>query len=121
MGNLYRLEDAGRPVKGSKNKHPTYFSRTELNQLLSLYSRRVASGEWRDYAIDQRAGMAVFSIFRHTHDRPLFSIAKRSSGIGRGGDYLVYSGGRRVKQARSIAEALSIFESKLRLVAPTGA
>lgn len=121
MGNLYRLEDVRRPVKACKSRHPTYFSRTELNQLLSLYSRRVASGEWRDYAIDQRAGMAVFSIFRHTHDRPLFSIAKRSGGVGLGGDYLVYSGAKRLKQAGSITEALSIFEPKLRLVAPTGA
>src|SRR6266550_3001274 len=31
-----------------------YFTRSELNQLLGLYSRQVARGIWRDYAIDRR-------------------------------------------------------------------
>ena len=35
----------------------------------------MASGEWRDYAIDFRPGMAIFSIFRHTSEQPLFAIA----------------------------------------------
>lgn len=116
MGKLYRLEDALRPGQRHKVKHPTYFSRTELNQLLSLYSRRVASGEWRDYAIDQRAGMAVFSVFRHTHDRPLFSIAKRSGAGGRDREFLVYAGLQRLKRAGTIAEVLAVLDRTPRLV-----
>ena len=50
------------------NQRHIYFDRRELNKLLSLYSRRVARGEWRDYAIDHGPGMAVFSVFRHSHD-----------------------------------------------------
>src|SRR5271165_2841746 len=50
-----------------RTKHRTvYFTRFELNQLLGLYSRHVARGVWRDYAIDHRDGMAQFSVFRHT-------------------------------------------------------
>jgi len=40
-----------------------YFTRSELNQLLGLYSRNVARGIWRDYAIDHRDGQALFSVF----------------------------------------------------------
>ena len=29
-----------------------FFDRRELNQLMRLYGRMVAAGEWRDYAID---------------------------------------------------------------------
>ena len=60
MATVYRMAEAQR------QRRPIFFDRTELNQLLSLYSRRVASGEWRDYAIDQRGGSAVFSVFRHS-------------------------------------------------------
>ncbi|TFG86559.1 MAG: DUF2794 domain-containing protein, partial [Hyphomicrobiales bacterium] len=28
------------------------FDRQELSQILNIYGRKVASGEWRDYAID---------------------------------------------------------------------
>ena len=114
MSELFRLEDVKR--LNQHNKNPTFFNRSELNQLLSLYSRRVSSGEWRDYAIDQRAGMAVFSVFRHTHDCPLFSITKRGAAPGRAGDYVVFAGHEKLKRARSISEALTVFERRLKLV-----
>ena len=108
MGKVYRLEDYLRSGRGSKT--PTYFSRTDLDRLLSLYSRRVASGEWRDYAIDLEADMAVFSVYRHTHDRPLFSIAKRRVGGSKNLEYVVFSGQERIKRAASITEALRVFQ-----------
>ena len=54
-----------------------YFSRTELSLILATYSARVASGDWRDYALDHMDGVALFSIFRHTHETPLFVIEKK--------------------------------------------
>ena len=114
MGRVYRYEDFRRRAKPSK--HATFFTRTELNQLLSLYSRRVASDEWRDYAIDQQAGMAMFSVFRHSHDRPVFSIAKRSGKAGAPGDYVVFSGPIRLRRAETLCEALKVFDRKLEVV-----
>ena len=58
MTKLYRIDDYRHEHKNRK----AFFDRNELNQLLSLYSRRVASGEWRDYAIDQVDGQATVSI-----------------------------------------------------------
>ena len=69
MTNLFRLDQKAR-------RRIVSFDRRELSRLLNLYSLRVASGEWRDYAIDFRPGMAIFSIFRHTAEQPLFAIAK---------------------------------------------
>ena len=40
------------------------FDRRELTQILNVYGRKVASGEWRDYAIDMLREKAVFSVFR---------------------------------------------------------
>lgn len=117
MGELLVLEsyrqDARRRA-GRKTAKATYFTRQELNRLLSVYSRRVASGEWRDYAIDHRPGLAVFSVFRHTHERPLYAVAKRP--LGKTVEYLVFSDRERLARATTLSEALAIFEKKLRVV-----
>jgi hypothetical protein len=92
-----------------------FFTRAELNLLLSLYSRRVAAGEWRDYAIDHRPGAALFSMFRHSHDHPLYAVVKflnRDRSI----DYRVMTGGRKIKQSKDLVEALAVIERQLRVV-----
>ncbi len=109
MAKLYRLTEI------SPSSRATFFDRNELSQLLSLYSRRVANGQWRDYAIDQQGGSAVFSVFRHTHDAPAFRIAKQS-GRGAGSAYVVSSGAETLIQAETMAEALSVFGGSLRVV-----
>lgn len=89
------------------------FDRSELFRLLTLYSRRVANGEWRDYAIAQQPGRAVFAVFRHTLDNPLYTITKRADrGIG----FEVASGQRRLTRAQTLDEALAVFDKALRLV-----
>lgn len=110
MTKVIRLADLKR------HQRDIFFDRRELNQLLSLYSRRVARGEWRDYAIDHKPGMAVFSVFRHSHERPLYSIAKCATGPDRPPEYLVLTGQKRLKLSKSIDDALKILDSKLRVV-----
>ena len=96
-----------------------YFTRAELNQLLGLYSRNVARGVGRDYAIDHRDGQALFSIFRHTHESPAYTIVKSLAPSASAAEFLVLSGRQRLRAARSLGEALDYFRSKLTLV-PTG-
>lgn len=97
-----------------------HFSRRELNQLLGLYSRKVAKGEWRDYAIDHDDAVARFFVFRHAHERPLFTIVKRRHGHGLKADhsYSLYAGTRRVRQSQSLLEILEELADSLRLVQP---
>lgn len=111
MSRLVRLSDFRR-----KNAPAVYFTRNELNQLLSLYSRRVIGGEWKDYAIDQGRGMSAFSIYRDSSDRPTFTIYKYANGSHRLGDYVVGSGGNLINRGKTLAEALSVLERQLRLV-----
>jgi Protein of unknown function (DUF2794) len=93
-----------------------YFTRSELNQLLSLYSRHVARGVWRDYAIDHRDGMALFSVFRHTHEAPAYSIVKTAPAQARPVEFIVQSGRQRLRVSRSLPDALEIFQTRLSLV-----
>ena len=97
-----------------RNRQDVFFNRHELRQLLEIYSRRVMTGEWRDYAIDYQGETAVFSIFRNSFDSPLFAIAKRPN--GKRCDYLVFSGPRKLKHGATMDEALSIFDRQLRAI-----
>ena len=108
MADIFRLSDHRR------RRARVYFNRYELSQLLALYSGRVSRGEWRDYAIDNTVGLAVFSVFRHTHDRPLYAIAKVTG--SRGPEYMVFDANRRLSRDSSLAGALDIFNRDLRLV-----
>jgi hypothetical protein len=104
-----------------------YFTRSELNQLLGLYSRNVARGIWRDYAIDHRDGQALFSVFRHTQESAAYTIVKSASpaanhGAGQGAgqaDFIVLSGRQRLRVAKSLDDALLFFRAKLAAV-PSG-
>ncbi|HLJ20001.1 MAG TPA: DUF2794 domain-containing protein [Stellaceae bacterium] len=100
MATLHRLSDFRRKAKA------VFFTRPELNQLLSLYSRQVMRGEWRDYAIDQRDSAALFSVFRHTHERPLYTVVKFAPGTSRHGDFAVLSGPQRLASGATIADVL---------------
>ncbi len=111
MTKVVRLSDYRR----SKGRVVS-FTRSELNLLLSLYSRRVIGGEWKDYAIDHGSGMSAFSIYRDSSDRPLFTVFKFTGGNKKKGSYVVGSGGNTLKRGRTLAEALSLFEKELQLV-----
>jgi hypothetical protein len=67
------------------------FSRRELKRILDLYGRKVAAGEWRDYAIDFLKDRAVFSVFRRTSEVPLYRIEKNPKLARRQGAYSVIS------------------------------
>jgi Protein of unknown function (DUF2794) len=97
-------------------QHTLYFTRSELNQLLGLYSRHVIRDEWRDYAIDHGNGTARFSVFRHTHEAPAFTILKTAPSPARPAEFTVQSGRQRLRSARSLAEALEFFRTRLSLV-----
>ena len=96
----------------------TSFHRTELAQILSVYGRMVALGEWRDYSMDFLKEAAVFSVFRRTTEYPLFRIEKRPKLASKQGAYAVVGqDGRILKRGRDLAQVLKVFDAKsLRLV-----
>jgi hypothetical protein len=90
------------------------FDRPELNRILTVYGRMVACGEWRDYALDFLDDMAVFSVFRHASEMPLFRIEKRPRLRARQGQYsVVAAGGLILKRGHELAQVLKIFDKKL--------
>jgi hypothetical protein len=68
----------GSPARTASTQIPNQvtFTRRELNRIFDLYGRKVAAGEWRDYAIDFLKDRAVFSVFRRSSETPLYRIEK---------------------------------------------
>ena len=58
----------------------TAFTKQELSTILSVYSDRVKSGKWKDYAIDTISHIAVFYIYKSSREQPSYSILKISGG-----------------------------------------
>ena len=65
------------------------FDRAELDRIFNLYGRKVAAGEWRDYAIDFLKDRAVFSVFRRASEMPIYRIEKNPRLARRQGAYSV--------------------------------
>jgi len=91
----------------------TFFQRRELDAILSLYGRKVAAGEWRDYAIDGLKDEAVFSVFRRASEMPIYRIVKRPKLAKRQGMYAVISAtGQILKRGQDLRTVLRIFEKR---------
>jgi len=93
------------------------FDRHELTQILNVYGRKVASGEWRDYAIDTLKEKAVFSVFRRASETPLYRIEKAPKLARRQGAYTVIAAtGLILKRGPDLGRVLRALDRGLRLV-----
>jgi hypothetical protein len=98
--------------------HQVTFERRELNRILRLYGRKVAAGEWRDYAIDFLKDRAVFSIFGGASGVPIYRIQKHPRLARWQGAYSVISATGLVLQGgHELDRVLRVLERSLRLVA----
>jgi hypothetical protein len=96
---------------------PISVDRKELNKILEVYGRRVADGEWRDYAIDHLRESAVFSIFRRSSEVPLYRIVKQPRLARRQGAYaLVAATGAILKRGHDLQNVLRAIDRPVRLV-----
>jgi hypothetical protein len=94
------------------------FERRELTRILGLYGRKVAAGEWRDYAIDFLKDRAVFSVFRRSSEVPIYRIEKNPKLARRQGAYSVISAtGLIVRRGHELDRVLRALDKSVRLVA----
>ncbi len=78
---------------------------------MRLYGRMVAAGEWRDYGIAGLSDRAVFSIFRHAAEAPLYRVEKHPALARKQGAWAVFGqGGQILKRGHELAQVLRLFE-----------
>ena len=75
--NNSKISNVLKLSRNKNHKNIIFFSKLELTSILSLYSKQVSRGFWKDYAMDSQNETAIFSIFRHTHDKPIYQIIKK--------------------------------------------
>ncbi len=109
--------DADFNFSGPGRRGGISFDRQELSQILNIYGRKVATGEWRDYAIDTLREKAVFSVFRRASEVPLYRIEKQPKLGQRQGAYSVIAAtGLILKRGHDLARVLRALDRGLRLV-----
>lgn len=87
------------------------FDRRELSIILSLYGRKVAEGEWRDYAMDFGRDAASFAVFRRSSEQPLYRVTKNPALARRHALYAVVAqGGLIMKRGNDLAIVIKILE-----------
>ena len=96
------------------NKNFIFFSKYELTSILNLYSKQVSKGFWKDYALDSEANAAIFSIYKHSQDKPIYQIIKKSiKGFRNMPDFFITKDKEIINKSREISIILSKFEKKL--------
>lgn len=90
------------------------FTRDELLKILDIYGRMVASGQWRDYAMDFTRDMAAFAAFVRAADRPQVQIEKRPALRHRQGMWALRGEhGQILKRGHDLAGVLAPIERRL--------
>ncbi len=90
-----------------------FFDRQELNQVLNVYGRMVANGEWRDYAIGDDRDRAVFAIYRRASEMPLFTIVKCPGWAKKQGAFaIIGASGQILKRGHELPVVLRHFDKK---------
>jgi hypothetical protein len=89
---------------------PVFFDRAELNQILSVYSRRVIAGEWCDYAFNEGRHEATFAIYRKRSRVPVYRVIKRRSGKARFA--VIDAGGQVLRMGGELPTVLGVLTRK---------
>ena len=102
--------------KRISDKNIIYFLKHELTFILNLYSKQVSLGSWRDYAIDSKDDNASFSIYRHTHDKPMYQIIKTSKkGYRDQPEFFIKNSNKIIYKSKVLEQIISKFEKKLNI------
>ena len=86
-----------------KEKEKVSFSKNDLNLIISIYSKNVSNGIWKDYSINFEKNYAEFSIYRHSYASPEFSIVKNKKKI-----FFIYSRKQELKKSKYIKDVLDV-------------
>ena len=88
-----------------KEKEKVTFSRDDLNSIISIYSKNVSNGIWKDYSLNFEKNYAEFSIYKHTYASPEFSIIKNKKKI-----FSIYSRKQELKKSRYLKDVVDVLK-----------
>ena len=97
------------PIRKKQN----FFSKEELNLILSVYGKGISSGKWKDYAIDSSIKETIFSIYKHASEMPIYRIIKiiKVEGLMKDGS-IKSTSGQIIKRNKNLSYLLNYFKEK---------
>jgi len=105
------------PFSGPRPQETVRFDRHELAIILGVYGRHVATGEWRDYAIDFGRDRAVFAFLRRAGEAPLYRVEKDPKRAEKQGAYAVIGqDGRVLKRGHDLDRVVRVLEKPSKVI-----
>ena len=76
-------------VNNEIKKKDIFFNKVELQTILNLYGKMVASGEWKDYGLSISKKEVSFNVYHRTSESPIYKIAKNLKPKNNNEKYLI--------------------------------
>ena len=106
-------------LQSSQNPKPVEmvsFNRYDIDILMQFYSKRVGTGEWRDYAMDMLKDRAIFSVFKRASEVPIYTVHKTPKLANKQGEWsLLNANGLVLKRGRDLRQVLKVLDKKPKL------
>lgn len=111
------IGQAAQATRNALSPLPVTFDQSELRLIFGLYGKKVAAGEWRDYAMDFLKEQAIFSIYRRSSEVPLYRIEKTPKLARKQGQYAALAAsGLILKRGSELNRVLAALDRPVRIV-----
>ena len=105
-------------INNENMKKDIFFNKTELQLILNLYAKMVASGEWKDYGLSISKREVSFNVYHRTAEFPIYKITKNLKPKNENEKYLVKDNTNKIIKKSENLESLirKIIWKKFKLV-----
>tara|TARA_Y100000590_G_scaffold420999_1_gene524236 strand:- start:443 stop:784 length:342 start_codon:yes stop_codon:yes gene_type:complete len=105
-------------VDNENNKKEIFFNKHELQLILNLYAKMVATGEWKDYGLSISKKEISFNVYKRTSEFPAYKITKNLKPKNENEKYIIKGNQNRIINSSKNLENLikKIIWKKFKLV-----
>ena len=89
-----------------------YFSKYELNLILSCYSSGVSRGNWKDYSLNFNNYEAIFCFYKHSLASPEYALIKYKKNRKDKYSYRLKNGFKKDKDMENINKLITYLKRK---------
>ena len=99
-------------------KKEKFFIKKELQAILNLYTKKVSSGDWKDYGLSINKREITFDVYQRASEKPIYRISKNLSPKNKAEKfYILDKNGRIVKKSENLDSLINKVEwTNLKLV-----